>query len=104
MASTDREVRKMKSSIQSLQGALATIAGDIEQLGASTGAAGAAGLEQTKAKLDDIRLQIGDLLHDQIERAEEVTDSVKRSVSDNPMTALAAAFAAGVAAAILLRR
>lgn len=30
--------------------------------------------------------------------------SVKKSVVENPMAALAAAFAAGVAAAILLRR
>lgn len=104
MARTDREVRQLKSNVQSLQSALAAIAGDIEQIGASTGAAGAAGLEQAKLKLEDLREQIGDLVADQIERAEEVGDQVKRSVADNPMTALAAAFAAGVAAAILLRR
>lgn len=65
MATSDREVRKLKASVQSLQSALATIAGDIEQIAGSAGSAGAAGLEHTKAKLEDIREQIGDLVSDQ---------------------------------------
>lgn len=101
MARTDSEIRQLERSVQSLQGALAAIAGDIEQIGSS---AGAAGIEQAKLKLEDLRGQIGDLVSDQMDRAEEVGEQVKRSVAENPMTALAAAFAAGVAAAILLRR
>lgn len=104
MARTDREVRQLKGDVQSLQSALSAIAGDIEQLGASTGAAGAAQLEQAKRKLEELREQMGDLLSEQIDRAEEIGDQMKRSVADNPMTALAVAFAAGVAAAVLLRR
>ncbi|WP_374447919.1 hypothetical protein [Stella sp.] len=104
MARTDSEIRQLERSVQSLQGALAAIAGDIEQIGSSAGAAGAAGIEQAKLKLEDLRGQIGDLVSDQMDRAEEVGEQVKRSVAENPMTALAAAFAAGVAAAILLRR
>ncbi|BBK35834.1 hypothetical protein STAQ_09120 [Allostella sp. ATCC 35155] len=104
MARTDREIRQLKGDVQSLQSALSAVAGEIEQFGASTGAAGAAQLEQAKRKLEDLREQMGDLFSDQVERAEEMSDQMKRSVADNPMTALAVAFAAGVAAAILLRR
>ena len=91
----------MKSSVRSLQSALSAIAGDIERIGAS---GGTAGLEQAKAKLDDLREQIGDLVTDPIERAEEMGEQVKKTVADNPFTAIAAAFAAGIAAALLLRR
>lgn len=104
MARTDSEIRHLKSNVQQLQSALAAIAGDIEQIGSSAGAAGAASIEQARLKLDDLRAQIGDLVSDQVDRAEEVGEQVKRSVAENPMTALAAAFAAGVAAALLLRR
>ena len=78
MAKTDREVRQLKSNVQSLQSALAAIAGDIEQIGASAGSAGAAGLEQAKLKLDNLRDQIRDLAADPIARAADVGQSVDR--------------------------
>lgn len=101
MPTFDREASRMKSNVRSLQNALASIAGDIEKIGAS---GGTAGLQQAKAKLDDLRDQVGDLVSDQIERAEEMGESVRKSVADNPFTAVAAAFAAGIAAALLLSR
>ena len=42
MARTDREIRQLKGDVQSLQSALSAVAGEIEQFGASTGAAGVA--------------------------------------------------------------
>ncbi|MCC7274190.1 MAG: hypothetical protein IT561_16100 [Alphaproteobacteria bacterium] len=99
MAKEDREMRRLQASVRSLQGALATIAGEIESIGA-TGKT--VGLDQAKAKIDEIREQIGDLVTGQIERAEEVGESVRRSVVENPFTAMSAAFVAGLAAAVLL--
>ena len=101
MVTSDRDVRQLKASVQSFQGALAAIASDIERAAAS---GGAAGLEQAKAKLEDIREQIGDLVSDQVERAEEMGETVKKSVADNPFTVIAAAFVAGVLASLLLSR
>ncbi len=99
MAKEDRDMRKIRSSVRSLQGALASIAGEIETIGA-TGKT--VGLDQAKMKLDEIREQIGDLVSEQIERAEEVGETVRRSVVENPFTAMSAAFVAGLAAAVLL--
>lgn len=99
MAREDRETRRLKSSVRSLQSALATIAGDIETIGQS---GKTAGLEQARAKLDDIREQVGDLVNEQMERAEEIGENVRRQVVDNPFTAVSVAFVAGLAAAVLL--
>lgn len=99
MANVERDVRKLKSSVRSLQGALATVADDLASIGAS---GKTQGLDAAKAQIDEIRDQIGSLLSDPMERVEEMSQSVMETVRANPMTAIASAFAAGLAAALLL--
>lgn len=99
MAASDREVKKLKASVRSLQNALATIAADIEQIGAS---GKTIGLEEAKSRIEEIREQIGDVLVAQVDRAEEMNETVRRSVTENPITAVSIAFAVGALAAMIL--
>ncbi|MGE0722836.1 MAG: hypothetical protein AB7O45_00600 [Alphaproteobacteria bacterium] len=98
-ANVDRDVRKLKSSVKSLQGALAAVADDLAQIGAS---GKTQGLDAAKAQIDEIRDQIGSLMQEPLERVEEMGQAVSQTVRENPMTAVATAFAAGLAAALLL--
>ncbi len=100
-----RESRKLQSGIKALQSDLSALVGDLEQI-ASSGKE--VGVEKAREQLDRIQGQITDLLTDTLgtarQSAVDTGDTLRRQVSDNPVASMATAFAAGVAAAMLMRR
>jgi ElaB/YqjD/DUF883 family membrane-anchored ribosome-binding protein len=101
VARTNRDARKLQASLRSLQGDLESLMDDLGQV-ATNGKN--VGLDKAKEQIDLIQQQIGDLVSGTVNGAQESTETVRRSVSEHPMTSVAAAFAAGVAAASLLIR
>ncbi len=99
--STNRDVRKLHASVRSLQGDLEALMDDVGQVAAN---GKNVGLDKAKEQLDLIQQQFVDLVSGTANGAHDSTETVRRSVSEYPITSIAAAFAAGVAAASLLIR
>jgi ElaB/YqjD/DUF883 family membrane-anchored ribosome-binding protein len=101
VARTNRDVRKLQASVRSLQGDLEALMDDIGQV-ATNGKH--VGLDKAKEQIDLIQQQFNELVSGTVNGAHESAETVRRSVSEHPITSIAAAFAAGVAAASLLIR
>ena len=100
-----RESRKLQSGIKALQSDLSSLVGDLEQI-ASSGKE--VGVEKAREQLDVIQGRINDLLTDTVgsarQAAADTGDSRRKQGTDYPVASMATAFAAGVAAAMLMRR
>jgi hypothetical protein len=98
MARATREMRRLQASVRSLQTDLGAVVNDLEQIAAS---GKGVGLEQARAQLDYIRAKLGGLL---AESLNEPTVALQRSIGQHPMASVATAFAAGLAASLLMFR
>ena len=98
---TNRDVRKLQASVRSLQGDLEALMDDVGQVAAN---GKHVGLDKVKERIDLIQEQLNDLVSRTMNGAHESAETVRRSVSEHPITSIAAAFAVGVAAASLLMR
>jgi hypothetical protein len=96
MARATRDMRRLQASVRSLQTDLGAVVDDLEQI-ASSGKD--VGLEQARAQLDHIRAKLGGLLGGSLQ---EPTEALQRRIVQHPVASVATAFAAGLAASLLV--
>jgi hypothetical protein len=96
MARANREMRRLQASVRSLQTDLGAVVDDLEQI-ASSGKD--VGLEQARAQLDHIKAKLGGLFAGSLH---EPAEALQRSIGQHPVASVATAFAAGLAASLLM--
>jgi len=96
MARATREMRRLQASVRSLQTDLGAVVDDLEQI-ASSGKD--VGLEQARAQLDHIKAKLGGLLAGTMH---EPAEALQRRIVQHPVASVATAFAAGLAASLLV--